>query len=136
MVTLFRRIREKLVQSGSLTKYLLYATGEILLVVVGILIALQVNNWNENRKTATEEQTLLAQLLEDLEFARIQSQQFIQLEKQNIDRLRLALGGEESLVRISQLPNRELFFFEVLWNLSHDIPVIVSYADLKNSGNT
>ena len=49
MFTIFRRIRQKLLGSGSLTKYLLYAIGEILLVVIGILIALQVNNWNEQR---------------------------------------------------------------------------------------
>ena len=45
MITLFRRIRQELIESGSFTKYLLYAIGEILLVVIGILIALQVNNW-------------------------------------------------------------------------------------------
>ena len=49
MITLFRRIRQKLIDSGSLAKYLLYAIGEILLVVIGILIALQVNNWNQER---------------------------------------------------------------------------------------
>ena len=49
MITIFRRIREKLIASGSVSKYLLYAIGEILLVVIGILIALQVNNWNEAR---------------------------------------------------------------------------------------
>lgn len=49
MITLFRRIRQKLIDSGSITKYLLYAIGEILLVVIGILIALQVNNWNQER---------------------------------------------------------------------------------------
>ena len=52
MITLFRRIRQKLIDSGSITKYLLYAIGEILLVVIGILIALQVNNWNEERQEA------------------------------------------------------------------------------------
>ena len=55
MITIFRRVREKLVASGSVTKYLLYAIGEILLVVIGILIALQVNNWNENRIQKNEE---------------------------------------------------------------------------------
>ncbi|MFN1835227.1 hypothetical protein AB2B38_008195 [Balneola sp. MJW-20] len=50
MITLFRRIREKLIASGSFTKYLLYAIGEILLVVIGILIALQVNNWNSEQR--------------------------------------------------------------------------------------
>ena len=71
MITLFRRIRQKLTDSGSITKYLLYAVGEILLVVIGILIALQVNNWNENRKgQALSNQYLIslhADLSEDLE---------------------------------------------------------------------
>lgn len=50
MLKLFRRIRRKLVASGSIGKYSLYAVGEILLVVIGILIALQISNWNEQRK--------------------------------------------------------------------------------------
>ena len=49
MLTIFRRLRnQSLFQGGK--KYLLYAIGEILLVMVGILLALQVNNWNEERK--------------------------------------------------------------------------------------
>lgn len=47
-------------------KYLKYAIGEIVLVVIGILIALQINNWNENRKSRTEERLLLLDLKEDL----------------------------------------------------------------------
>nr|WP_299339611.1 DUF6090 family protein [Allomuricauda sp.] len=57
MIKFFRRIRQTLIsenvaeqQAGKFSKYLLYAIGEILLVVVGILIALQINNWNEQRK--------------------------------------------------------------------------------------
>ncbi|MFN1835237.1 DUF6090 family protein [Balneola sp. MJW-20] len=67
MVTLFRRIREKLIQSGSLTKYIIYAVGEILLVVVGILIALQVNNWNEERNAAIFEEEILFLIDQNLE---------------------------------------------------------------------
>jgi len=66
MITLFRRIRQKLIESGSVTKYLLYAVGEILLVVIGILIALQVNNWNEERKLINDEQRYLNDLISDL----------------------------------------------------------------------
>ncbi|MDX1591202.1 MAG: DUF6090 family protein [Balneolaceae bacterium] len=72
MITFFRRIREKLIASGSITKYLLYAIGEILLVVIGILIALQVNNWNEERLRQNEEKTTLENLLADLNSSKIQ----------------------------------------------------------------
>ncbi|MFT7186735.1 MAG: hypothetical protein ACI84K_002139 [Pseudohongiellaceae bacterium] len=43
-------MREKLLAENKFRKYLLYALGEILLIVIGILIALQINNWNENQK--------------------------------------------------------------------------------------
>lgn len=66
MITLFRRIRQKLIDSGSITKYLLYAIGEILLVVVGILIALQVNNWNEQQKEQRIAMDVRSSIIEDL----------------------------------------------------------------------
>lgn len=52
MIKFFRRIRQKLLDENRFSKYLLYATGEIILVVIGILIALQINNWNENKKVS------------------------------------------------------------------------------------
>jgi len=66
MITFFRRIRQKLIDSGSVTKYLLYAIGEILLVVIGILIALQVNNWNEERKEIATEKVIVESAIESL----------------------------------------------------------------------
>ena len=63
MLTFFRRIRKGLLEGGATSKYLLYAVGEIALVVIGILIALQVNNWNEWRKTKKIEDKLLTELL-------------------------------------------------------------------------
>lgn len=51
MLKLFRKIRRQLLSESRFTKYSIYAAGEIFLVVVGILIALQVNNWNERRKS-------------------------------------------------------------------------------------
>ncbi|ARV10240.1 hypothetical protein BTO05_11555 [Winogradskyella sp. PC-19] len=49
------------------SKYFKYAIGEIILVVIGILIALQINNWNENRKLNNNEKIILIDLVEDLE---------------------------------------------------------------------
>ena len=50
MIKFFRKIRKKLVSENKFSKYLIYAIGEIILVVIGILIALQINNWNEKDK--------------------------------------------------------------------------------------
>lgn len=50
MIKFFRHIRQRLIRENRFSKYLLYAIGEIILVVIGILIALQVNNWNEVKK--------------------------------------------------------------------------------------
>ncbi|MFZ9004373.1 MAG: hypothetical protein ACO3AE_10155, partial [Robiginitalea sp.] len=49
MLPFFRKIRKRLFSDPRIGKYLLYAAGEILLVMVGILLALQVNAWNEER---------------------------------------------------------------------------------------
>lgn len=67
MINFFRKIRYKLAQENQFLKYGRYAVGEILLVVIGILIALQINNWNENRKTAKQEIKILKELKNDLE---------------------------------------------------------------------
>ena len=50
MIKFFRKIRQKMLTENKFSKYLIYAIGEIVLVVIGILIALQINNWNEQRK--------------------------------------------------------------------------------------
>ena len=67
MIKFFRRIRLDLMKKNKTGKYLKYAIGEILLVVIGILIALSINNWNENRKRQNEELILLADIKNNLE---------------------------------------------------------------------
>ena len=62
MLTFLRRIRRSLLSDNKFSKYLLYAIGEILLVVIGILLALQVNNWNEERKNKKIEKEILKDL--------------------------------------------------------------------------
>ncbi len=67
MLRFFRQIRKKLIEQDNVRKYLLYAIGEILLVVIGILIALQVNTWNENRQKQIEERYYMEKLIENIE---------------------------------------------------------------------
>lgn len=66
MITIFRKIRQKLAYENKFSKYFRYAFGEIILVAIGILIALQVNNWNGSRKELNAELQLYSNLLNDL----------------------------------------------------------------------
>ena len=66
MLRLFRRIRKRLLDDGHLARYAAYAIGEVLLVVVGILIALQINNLNEERKEAALAATYIENLRQDM----------------------------------------------------------------------
>ena len=66
MISFFRNIRKKLAdnnppngRAGKPIKYMRYAVGEIALVVIGILIALSINNWNEERKISSKEHKML-----------------------------------------------------------------------------
>lgn len=67
MLPFFRKIRQGLLRNNKFSKYLLYAIGEIILVVFGILIALQINNWNEYQKERKREKLYLQSLKFDLE---------------------------------------------------------------------
>lgn len=62
MIRFFSTLRQRLLSENRMRNYTAYALGEIVLVVIGILIALQVNNWNENRKKAAYELTLLREI--------------------------------------------------------------------------
>ncbi|MCA0154272.1 DUF6090 family protein [Winogradskyella vincentii] len=66
MIKFFRKIRYNLMSENKTGKYFKYAIGEIVLVVIGILIALQINNWNEKRKAENKELKLLIELKDDL----------------------------------------------------------------------
>jgi hypothetical protein len=66
MIPFFRKIRKKMADDNKPIQYMRYAVGEIVLVVIGILIALQINNWNEERKKRITERKLLIGLQEDL----------------------------------------------------------------------
>jgi len=66
MIPFFRRIRKKMADDNRPFKYARYAIGEIILVVIGILIALQINNWNQLNKTKEKECFYLSAMLESI----------------------------------------------------------------------
>ena len=81
MIKFFRKIRQNLLMENKTGKYFKYAIGEIVLVVIGILIALQINNWNESRKDNVAEKIALTNLELDI--------------KENISRLQTHLKSQE-----------------------------------------
>ncbi|QIE58060.1 hypothetical protein G5B37_00295 [Rasiella rasia] len=87
MIKFFRKIRYDLLGKNKTGKYIKYAIGEIVLVVIGILIALQINNWNEQRKDRTKETILLNQLREDYQA------NLIQLEEKMTTREKIVISA-------------------------------------------
>ena len=78
MIKLFRRIRQRLLSENKFSKYLIYAAGEIVLVVIGILIALKINHWNNYATDREKEKAILEEVnrefrLNKLEFNRAKS---------------------------------------------------------------
>ena len=84
MIKFFRHIRQNLIMENKTSKYFKYAIGEIILVVFGILIALQINNWNEDRKNRIEETALLEQLQSEFQSNLVQLDQKISIRKDMI----------------------------------------------------
>ena len=81
MIQIFRKIRLRMLKGGSKLQYVKYALGEIILVVAGILIALQINNWNEDRKDRIQEQKILRQLSDEFRLNLNQIDNKIQLRE-------------------------------------------------------
>ena len=80
MIKFFRKIRQRLISEGRFSKYLMYAIGEIFLVVIGILLALQVNNWNQKRLERRLETEYVERIKKDLEQDILRFNEFITVE--------------------------------------------------------
>lgn len=100
MIKFFRSLRMKLLTENKFTKYLIYALGEIILVVIGILIALQLNEWNDGRKQALLEGDYYCRLLDDVKLDEEQMQNLLHLAEERLiasNRSVRLLLSEESL---------------------------------------
>lgn len=89
MINFFRKTRKKLADDNKPLKYARYAIGEIVLVMIGILLALQVNNWNELKKDRNVENKLLNELKENLTTNLVRLQDEIQKEYKSITEINL-----------------------------------------------
>jgi hypothetical protein len=116
-------------------KYMRYAIGEIVLVVIGILIALQVNNWNEQRKFNSLKNVYVKKLIEDLkqDTAQIASKLDILVKaQQNI---------KDAIDKIDTETNQQLLitsiedYFNGGWNMIEFTPSIITFSDLSQTGN-
>ncbi|WP_420583248.1 DUF6090 family protein [Reichenbachiella sp.] len=131
MIKFFRKIRQNLLSEGNTGKYLKYAIGEIILVVIGILIALQINNWNESQKSARQEKTYYCKIAEDL-----------QVDIQNIDSSLVTLdtrleNTERFLKALLKTPNdkQDIFkYFIPTFRHYKFIPTKPAIIDITSSG--
>jgi hypothetical protein len=136
MLKLFRTIRKKLIEQHNVRKYLLYAIGEILLVVIGILIALQVNTWNENRKAKIIEKTLLETLLKDINDSYQVGLNYFKIDSLNVKYLSDFITSGQKRDSLLIREDGELIIMRGLWSLEFRTPVIQVFEDLKNSGTS
>ena len=114
--------------------YMRYAIGEIVLVVIGILIALQINNWNSEQKIEKEEIGILNNLLESLYSAKVQSDIEVFKENQLKESLLVALGKNSIKSKFGINTMSDSLFYDILWNSNPSVPVLNSYSDIKNTG--
>ena len=96
MIKFFRKIRLNLISENKFRNYLLYAIGEIILVVIGILIALQISNWSENKKRKAEEEKFLTALIEDFKENKVRIEEAIDKETDMIQMSRSLIRAMET----------------------------------------
>lgn len=101
----FRKIRLKSLKESKNISYAKYAFGEILLVVIGILLALQINNWNENRKQDRELKNILKTIYEDLKTDTIQAKIIIDYYKEVEKNSGKIINNEINTTNFDDFPN-------------------------------
>ena len=132
MIKFFRQIRQQLLSENKFSKYLIYAFGEIALVIIGILIALGINNQNDQRKNNALEATYYCKLLSDFEADKILREELnlkvderVRLSKELM--LELASGEKDKGFLVNK--------FLKAHRTETYLPRNITYQDLLSSGN-
>ena len=145
MIKLFRKIRQKSLTENKLGKYLTYAMGEIILVVIGILIALSINNWNENKKSENQLNNIYNEVELNLKSDLSNIDDVIKQYEQLEIRLEKMITGEYSSIPLDSInatnysdfiPAKKdinnFIFFEIQ---DKGLGLIKTYNDFNTSGN-
>ncbi len=138
MINLFRNIRKKLISENRSiirnTNYLKYAVGEIVLVVIGILIALQINNWNEGRKDRIEEQKFLTRFEAEITTNIESISTSIMLNKNRMKRAEFLLKTMDSPQLAENSPS---YFIRSIEHAGYTFYPVISdntFQEIKSSG--
>lgn len=130
MIKFFRKIRRDLLSKGKTGKYLKYAIGEIVLVVIGILIALQINNWNQQHQLKGEELKQLKALKLEFEKNSITFDSITKHHTENEDATLRLIKAMDSYT----IAEFDSLFLKAVYNYNFD-PSKGIYNSLINSGN-
>ena len=129
MIKFFRKIRQNLVMENKTSKYFKYAIGEIILVVIGILIALQINNWNENRKQEKRIVGYMQSLVEDLKSDITQFDVSLKSYSKDINKnKRLIINDDYKRLEVDSILKLVNIFYMPNWTSTQ------TYEKIKNAG--
>lgn len=131
MINLFRKIRKALLSENKFSKYLVYAIGEVVLVVIGILIALQVNNWNIRKAEAQLEIKVLKEIKSNLESNLIKIEEGKQFNITTLDQYDLIFDYIEGRTEYTEELERS---FGLLWHWAEIYLTRTAFESLKNYG--
>lgn len=133
MIKFFRIIRQQMLTENKFSKYLLYALGEIILVVIGILIALQISNRNEIQKNNQQELLILENILQDLKNDKVGLTNIIERRINKANSAKIMASYYDG-VKIEKLSDYYFHLTNALYWEAH-YPRNIAFKELINSGN-
>lgn len=134
MLKFFRKIRQNLLKDGKEFTYIKYAIGEIFLLVVGILIALQINNWNEERKRGIYEKNVLLELRNAL-FSDLENQFDFHMQNGHLALYSLDVIHQHLALGLPFNDSLSLYFPVLAWEGNKDwSPETTAFESLKSNG--
>lgn len=125
MLRLFRKLRQRVLLQNNFTRYIVYALGEIVLIVIGILIALGINNWNKNNQAKDREAFYLSGLQTEFERSKTKLKTLIEVNQLNYNEAKKIASfiTEETPLTEAQLSELlfQSFSYEIAYNPNNSL---------------